>query len=128
PCGAHRPPPTRFPYTTLFRSLDHAADVDPGRSAALVERRDPETRMLADADLLDLAGGCHRFSHASSSDESRDGRRGRHGATAEPDRLDDRAVAHVRVGVVAGEAGKVEADGRVHRGREPAVAERRDTN
>ena len=85
-------------------------------------------RMVGVADLTDLRGYGQRLGHAAGADEARDRRGRRHRAAAEADRLDDRAVAHVRVGVVGAEAGEVEPDGRLHRGDEPALAEPRDAD
>ena len=57
-----------------------------------------------------------------------DRRRGRHGETADAQRLGDRRVADVGVGVVGSVAGEEQAVGRADRGGEPPVAGARDAD
>src|SRR5438132_13509043 len=110
------------------RRLDHEPHVDADRTAAVVERRDAEVRVLAGADLAHLGGHGQRLGGAAGAQEARDGGRGGHGECAEADRLDDRAVAHVRVRVVGTEAGEVEASRHVDGRRKPALAAARDAD
>ena len=84
--------------------------------------------MLAGADLAHLGGHGQRLGGAAGAQEARDGGRGGHGERAEADRLDDRAVAHVRVRVVGTEAGEVETSRHVDGRRKPALAAARDAD
>src|SRR5207249_2666771 len=84
--------------------------------------RNTKVRMLADADLAHLQGHCRRLRGATRAEEARDGGRSHHRERAETDRLDDGAVAHVRVRVSGGEPREVETLRHVHGRGEPARA------
>ena len=79
--------------------------------------------MLAHADLRHLFRHRHRLSEAARAHEGRHGGGGGHGESAEPDGLDDGAVADVGIGVLGAEARKVESLRRVDGRGEPAIAE-----
>ena len=84
--------------------------------------------MLADADLAHLQGHRRRLRGATRAEEARDGGRSHHRERAETDRLDDGAVAHVRVRVSGGEPREVETLRHVHGRGEPARARPRDAD
>ena len=67
---------------------------------ALVERRHAEVRVLAEADLGHLLRDPDGVGEPARADEADDGGRGRHREAAEPDGLDDGAVADVGVRVL----------------------------
>ena len=106
--------------TTLRRSMPVGVPRKP--RAGMVK-----LRVLGGGDLVHLEGGVERVLRGAA-DEGDDGRRGGHGEGAEPDRLGDRAVADVGVGVGAGEAREVEPLRHRRRGGEPAVAEAADAD
>jgi hypothetical protein len=102
--------------------LDHEADVDSGRHAGEVERRNGPGRIGADRDLRHRSGERQGLRRASRPHIGDDGRRRRHGEAAEAHGLHDGRVAHVGIRIPLAEAGKIDALRHLHRGGEPAVA------
>src|SRR5918999_934089 len=102
------------------RAHDLAA-VDPERRPAEAERRDLVAAALPPRDVVHGAGGLQRVV-GPAADDAHD-RRGRgHREAAEPDRLRDRAVADVGVGVLGPEPREVEPVDHPGRAGEPALA------
>ena len=101
--------------------LHHLADVDAERGAAELQPGQLVGLVLRHGDLVHLHRGLERERRRAA--HVLDHRRGaRHRERAQADRLGDRRVAHVGIGVVGTEAGEVDALD--HRGRrgEPALA------
>ena len=110
-----------MPVSTTFRT---SIPWGPG----VVERRQGPVRVAPDGDLVHGVRVCQRVGRCSSADEAGHSRGGGHGEAAQPDRLDDRRIADVGVGVGLAEAGKVEASRHLHWSREPGIASAADAN